>query len=155
MDSNVTTLIAAAVLFGIGTGPVRGFAVTLSIGIITTVFTAFTLTRLIVALVRRRPKEDPSEAGYVACFASFRTTPNSNSCGSGALAFLPVGALSILHFALFLPRCNVGIDFKGGTFMRSIRRPSAANLGQMRANYMDRWASARPSCRSSGLPTTC
>ena len=38
-------------LFFIGTGPVRGFAVTLGIGIITTVFTAFTLTRLIVALL--------------------------------------------------------------------------------------------------------
>ncbi len=49
MDSNITTFIAAAVLFYIGTGPVRGFAVTLGIGIITTVFTAFTLTRLIVS----------------------------------------------------------------------------------------------------------
>ena len=41
--------IIAIVLFFIGTGPVRGFAVTLGIGIITTVFTAFTLTRLIVS----------------------------------------------------------------------------------------------------------
>jgi len=49
LDSNITTFLAAAVLFFIGTGPVRGFAVTLGIGIITTVFTAFTLTRLIVA----------------------------------------------------------------------------------------------------------
>jgi preprotein translocase subunit SecD len=49
LDSNITTFIAAAVLFYIGTGPVRGFAVTLGIGIITTVFTAFTLTRLIVS----------------------------------------------------------------------------------------------------------
>jgi preprotein translocase subunit SecD len=49
MDSNITTFIAASVLFYIGTGPVRGFAVTLGIGIITTVFTAFTLTRLIVS----------------------------------------------------------------------------------------------------------
>jgi preprotein translocase subunit SecD len=49
LDSNITTFIAAAVLFLIGTGPVRGFAVTLGIGILTTVFTAFTLTRLIVA----------------------------------------------------------------------------------------------------------
>jgi len=49
LDSNITTFIAAAVLFFVGTGPVRGFAVTLGIGIITTVFTAFTLTRLIVA----------------------------------------------------------------------------------------------------------
>jgi preprotein translocase subunit SecD len=49
LDSNITTFIAAAVLFMIGTGPVRGFAVTLGVGIITTVFTAFTMTRLIVA----------------------------------------------------------------------------------------------------------
>jgi preprotein translocase subunit SecD len=49
LDSNITTFIAAAVLFYIGTGPVRGFAVTFGIGIITTVFTAFTVTRLIVA----------------------------------------------------------------------------------------------------------
>jgi preprotein translocase subunit SecD len=61
LDSNITTFIAAAVLFYIGTGPVRGFAVTLGIGIITTVFTAFTLTRLIVAYwVRlRRPQSVP------------------------------------------------------------------------------------------------
>ena len=49
LDSNITTFIGAAVLFFIGTGPVRGFAVTLGIGIVTTVFTAFTLTRRIVA----------------------------------------------------------------------------------------------------------
>jgi preprotein translocase subunit SecD len=61
MDSNITTFIAAAVLFYIGTGPVRGFAVTLGIGIVTTVFTAFTLTRLIVAMWVRwwRPKVVP------------------------------------------------------------------------------------------------
>jgi preprotein translocase subunit SecD len=49
LDSNITTFIAAAVLFFIGTGAVRGFAVTLGIGIVTTLFTAFTMTRLIVA----------------------------------------------------------------------------------------------------------
>jgi preprotein translocase subunit SecD len=61
LDSNITTFIAAAVLFYIGTGPVRGFAVTLGVGIITTVFTAFTLTSLIVAgWVRwKRPKTVP------------------------------------------------------------------------------------------------
>jgi len=61
LDSNITTFIAAAVLFYIGTGPVRGFAVTLGIGIITTVFTAFTLTRLLVATWVRvfRPQTVP------------------------------------------------------------------------------------------------
>ena len=61
LDSNITTFIAAAVLFYIGTGPVRGFAVTLGIGILTTLFTAFTLTRLIVAYWVRlwRPRVVP------------------------------------------------------------------------------------------------
>lgn len=61
LDSNITTFIAAAVLFYIGTGPVRGFAVTLGIGILTTVFTAFTVTRLIVAwwVQWKRPKSVP------------------------------------------------------------------------------------------------
>lgn len=49
LDANITTLIAAVVLFFLGSGPVRGFALTLMIGIFTTVFTAFTLTRLFVA----------------------------------------------------------------------------------------------------------
>ncbi len=49
VDANLTTLIAAVVLFLIGSGPVRGFAVTLSLGIVTTVFTAFTLSRLMIA----------------------------------------------------------------------------------------------------------
>ncbi len=61
VDANVTTLIAALILIWFGTGPIRGFAVTLSIGIVTTVFTAFTFTRLLIVLwVRtRRPKAIP------------------------------------------------------------------------------------------------
>jgi preprotein translocase subunit SecD len=61
IDSNTTTFIAAAVLFFIGSGAVRGFALTLGIGIVTTVFTAFTLTRLMIALWYRfmRPRTVP------------------------------------------------------------------------------------------------
>jgi preprotein translocase subunit SecD len=47
LDANITTLIAALVLFQFGTGPVKGFAVTLSIGIIASLFTAIFITRLI------------------------------------------------------------------------------------------------------------
>ena len=58
IDSNLTTLIAAALLFQFGSGPVKGFAVTLSIGILTTLFSAVFVTRLLVAswLHRARPK---------------------------------------------------------------------------------------------------
>ena len=51
LDANVTTLLAAIVLFSLGTGPVKGFAVTLSLGIITSMFTAIVGTRAIVNLI--------------------------------------------------------------------------------------------------------
>ncbi len=50
-DSNITTLIAALVLYGFGTGPVKGFAVTLSLGIICSMFTAITVTRGLINLM--------------------------------------------------------------------------------------------------------
>jgi preprotein translocase subunit SecD len=61
LDANITTLIAAFVLFFLGSGPVRGFALTLMIGIFTTIFTAFTLSRLIVSfwVSMKRPVEVP------------------------------------------------------------------------------------------------
>ena len=46
-DSNVTTLVAALFLFGFGTGPVKGFAVTLTIGIVVSMFTAIFVTRIV------------------------------------------------------------------------------------------------------------
>ena len=57
VDANLTTLIAAVLLYIFGSGLVRGFAVTLGIGVITTMFTAITFTRLVVAtwLWRTRP----------------------------------------------------------------------------------------------------
>jgi protein-export membrane protein SecD len=49
IDSNLTTLIAGIVMFWLGSGPIKGFAVTLCLGILTTVFTAYTVTRLFVS----------------------------------------------------------------------------------------------------------
>ncbi|QGG79706.1 protein translocase subunit SecD [Litorivicinus lipolyticus] len=51
LDANLTTLIVAVILFAVGTGPVQGFAVTLSVGIITSMFTAIWVTRALVNLV--------------------------------------------------------------------------------------------------------
>ncbi len=59
LDANITTLIAAAILYLLGSGPVKGFAVTLGIGIVTSVFTAFVVTRLLTVfwVKRFRPKK--------------------------------------------------------------------------------------------------
>ena len=59
LDANVTTFITAVILYAVGSGPVRGFAITLGLGILTSVFTAFFVTRLLVVqwFDRRRPKK--------------------------------------------------------------------------------------------------
>ncbi len=61
IDSNLTTLLAAVILYSFGSGPIKGFAVTLSIGILTSMFTAIMVTRLMVVLWlrRRRPAAVP------------------------------------------------------------------------------------------------
>ncbi|MEP2530959.1 protein translocase subunit SecD [Shimia sp.] len=58
LDANITTFITAVILFAVGSGPVRGFAITLGLGILTSVFTAIYVTRLIIVMwfERRRPK---------------------------------------------------------------------------------------------------
>jgi preprotein translocase subunit SecD len=58
IDANITTLIVAVILFAMGSGPVRGFAVTLGLGILCSIFTALYVTRLIIAtwFAWRRPK---------------------------------------------------------------------------------------------------
>lgn len=59
LDANITTFITAVILFAMGSGPVRGFAITLGMGIMTSVFTAIFVTRLMIVMwfERRRPKE--------------------------------------------------------------------------------------------------
>ena len=58
LDANITTLIAAILLFNFGTGPIKGFAVTLSIGIISSMFTALMLTKLVVILWMKKFKPE-------------------------------------------------------------------------------------------------
>ena len=56
LDANITTLIAAIILFAFGSGPVKGFAITLGIGILTTLFTAYFLARHLTSIIVLRKK---------------------------------------------------------------------------------------------------
>ena len=57
VDANITTLIVAVILYAVGTGPIQGFAITLSIGILTSMFTAILFTRMMVYFIYGRKKE--------------------------------------------------------------------------------------------------
>jgi SecD/SecF fusion protein len=113
LDSNVTTFIAAAVLFFLGSGPVQGFAVTLALGIITTLFTAYFITLFIVGrwYAWRRPKTIKVQ---LTRFIPDNTALPFMSWGRPALiASIVLMVASIGWFAY--NGLNLGIDFKGGT----------------------------------------
>jgi SecD/SecF fusion protein len=131
IDANFTTFIAAIILFYLGSGPVRGFAVTLAIGIVTTVFTAFTLTRWMIAfwLKRMRPKELPN--GLVRFVPDHTQVPFMSW---RKYAFALSAALSIAAMTLFFTvEMNYGIDFRGGSSIEVQAKAATADPGDVRS----------------------
>ncbi|MDG4880243.1 protein translocase subunit SecDF [Mesorhizobium sp. WSM4884] len=135
VDSNVTSLIATVVLFWLGTGPVKGFAITYAIGILTTVFTAFTFTRMLVAiwLRRARPKELPR--------APVTFIPPGTKIpfmGIRRWTFALSSLLSILSVVGFLTiDINYGIDFKGGSMIEVQAKQGNADLADIRGRLSE------------------
>ncbi len=130
VDANLTTLIAAVVLFFLGSGPVKGFAVTLAVGIITTVFTAFTLTRWMVAawIRRQRPKEIPN--GLVRFVPDVTQIPFMKF-RNWAFAFSVITSIgALLLFATI--SMNYGIDFKGGSLIEVQAKSDKADVADIR-----------------------
>jgi SecD/SecF fusion protein len=135
VDANVTTLIAAVILFFMGSGPVRGFAVTLSIGIITTVFAAYGISRGMVAfwVRQRRPKHLPKGVRT----GMFDGT-NIGFMGFRRYTFIITAVLSIACVAGFATiGMNLGIDFKGGSIIELKAKSGDADLGDIRARLSE------------------
>lgn len=142
MDSNLTNLIAMACLYAFGSGPVKGFAVTVAIGTIVQMWTATVLTRLMVSWWYRakRPKELPVVAGGKGVLGLlarplFRLVPDVTKIPfmKGARAGLIASAVisSISLAGAFWPGLEKGIDFRGGIVME-LRTPEPANLSALR-----------------------
>lgn len=130
LDSNVTTFIAAVVLFFLGSGPVQGFAVTLAIGILTTLFTAYFITMLIVGrwYVWRRPKKLKIQLLRIVpddTKVPFMDWRRIAIIGSMVLTFASAG-LFVFH------GMNLGIDFKGGTSIEVQHQGGPADVGEIR-----------------------
>lgn len=135
VDANLTTFIVAVILFYMGTGPVRGFAVTLGIGIITTVFTAFTLTRWLVAVWVRREKPTEFPKGLVHYLPLQPSIPFMKWRNIG---FAVSGILSVLVVvAFFVKDFNYGIDFLGGSMIEVQAKNGSADPGDVRARLGD------------------
>ncbi len=173
VDGNVTTLVGTLLLFLFGTGPVRGFAITMMIGIVISMFTSITVVRLMMQqmVVRRKMKkiEIHSIFGKVPALPSF-SFMRGRFVAIGMSAFLSISSVVLF----FTPGLNYGIDFVGGiqveaTSQQPLNLPvvrerlEGLNLGEVRCRISTRasrfWCAssasraARPSRRWRSTPS--
>ncbi len=134
IDANVTTLLAAAVLYAMGSGPVKGFAVTLGIGIITSVFTAVFLTRLLLSVWYdwKRPK--------TMKITLFEMVKSGTKIGfmkaKKVAAILSVIAVVVSGVLFFSKGLNFGIDFRGGSIVM-VETPDRVDPSEFRSALSD------------------
>lgn len=145
IDANLTSLGAAAIMFFFGAGPVRGFAWTLSLGVITSVFSAVMVTQLLLAwwYHARRPKTLPIQAADgKGVWPLIKILPQKTNFGFVRFSKL-AGIISIvmvvgsLFFTIWpaTPPCgglNCGVDFKGGTILEMSQK-STIDLAKLRS----------------------
>jgi SecD/SecF fusion protein len=133
VDSNVTSLIATVLLFWFGSGPVRGFAVTMGLGIVISMFTAVSVVRvLMIAIVRRLRLKTLT----IRPLLPIRLVPDGTRIRFMKARFFGIGlsaVLSIASLILFVsPGLNYGVDFRGGIQMEVTTR-APVDLGALRA----------------------
>jgi SecD/SecF fusion protein len=118
LDSNITTFLVGMVLYNVGVGPVRGFAVTLMVGIVTTVFTQFFVTRLLFhyALEKKWLQDYRPRSLFADLNVDF--VRYIKPCIVASVALIGAG----LAYTLFVaPReVTLGIDFTGGANLRMV-----------------------------------
>jgi SecD/SecF fusion protein len=117
VDSNMTTLIAVSLLFMFGSGPVKGFAVTIAIGLITSLFTSVALTKMIMQWVTRKSTREPLRfTAPLLMLADKR--PTLHVLKRWKLALIVSVILTSASVGLFYkPGLNYGVDFTGGTII--------------------------------------
>ena len=135
LDSNLTGLLTAGLMFWLGSGPVRGFAVTMGLGIMTSMFTAILVTKLVLQgwLEWRKPKTlqmrgllslIPAQTNINFFRAQFATF------GASAIAVV------VSLFLIATMGLNLGIDFKGGASIRA-ETHHALDIGAYRTALLD------------------
>jgi SecD/SecF fusion protein len=131
LDANITTLIAAAVLMQFGTGPIEGFAVTLSIGVCTSVFTALVVARALFDFAL-----DKHLFAKLAMLSMIRDGMHIPFLNFRKIAFGGSGLIILLGMGMFAVRGmdNFGVDFQQGTnLMLRIENEGAVPVSEVRA----------------------
>ena len=131
IDSNMTTLFAVILLFAMGSGPVRGFAITMGLGILISLFTAVTVVRIMmIAMIKWRNLK------VINMEPPFHIIPMDTKIKFMRARYLGIAGSVVLSTAsvilFFHPGLNYGIDFKGGIQMEVEPPAGTADLGKLR-----------------------
>ncbi len=130
IDGNMTALIAAAILFYFGSGPVRGFAVTMGLGLIISMFTSVAFVRVVMIAIARRRKLKVINIKPLIPFSPYDRHIQFMKARFFGVTVSAI--LSIASIALFIyPGLNYGVDFRGGIQM-SVTTKDPANLANFR-----------------------
>lgn len=131
-DSNLTTIITGIILFIVGTGPVRGFAITLTAGVVISMFTAVVVTRLVFDHVVDPDRVKPFK------MMSFFKNPNFDFMKFGKFTFfgsfaIVIVSLAIFAFRLYVNKADVlSVDLTGGTSivyeLQAGEKPAVADI---------------------------
>ncbi len=127
-DAHITVLITSLILFTFGTGPIKGFAVTLSVSIIVNLFTAIFATKIYYEYLYEKGK------GFKIKFFEIIKNPNFNFMRYKKILLLFSALLCLIGvlgtFQAFRGKANLGIDFTGGTllYLKSEKFPSLEKI---------------------------
>lgn len=134
LDSNLTTLITALILYRFGTGPIRGFAVTLSIGIIASLFCSLVFGRGLFALLLRKKSRTDINLGRLAFFlnSALRFVSIRKISYIASLALILLGVVAFAVSGGF----RMSIDFTGG-LETNVTGPASMSVEQLRGALFD------------------
>ncbi len=131
LDANITTGLTALILFVFGTGPIKGFATTLLIGIATSLFTAIFITRILIDGYLKKGKTLEFATGLTKNL--FRNL-NIVFLGKRTIAYVVSGVLiGVAVFSLFTNGLNEGVDFVGGRSY-TVRFDQAVNSSEVQSD---------------------
>ncbi len=128
LDSNLTTLITAFFLFILGSGPIKGFAITLIIGIICSFFTAVYISHVVIDWLVAKKGDDSNISFDTFVSKAIKKRRHFNFVKYSKPAYLVSGAIIVIGFILiFVQGLNLGVDFKGGrSYVVSFSKPVVA-----------------------------
>lgn len=133
LDANITTIVTGVILFVVGTGPVRGFAITLTAGVVISMFTAVVVTRLVFDKTTKADSVKP-----LRMFSVFKETPKFDFVRMGRPAIFASLAVLVASLAIFAvrglnnPASVLAVDLTGGTSLvydvDQAKRPSVGDV---------------------------